>query len=65
MRSIKQEEDMLRYLFWKQPNNPLLKHFEKTLVIKLFEDKKYFDLISSANLPPTDQVCDASSVEQH
>jgi hypothetical protein len=53
---IKQEEDMLRYLFWKQPNNPLLKHFEKTLVIKLFEDKKYFDLISSAKLPPTDQL---------
>jgi len=53
---------MLCYLYWKQPTNPLLKHFEKTLVIKLFKDIKSIDLINNTKLPPTDSVGD---ITQH
>lgn len=54
--SIKQEEDMLRYLFWKDPTNPLLRRFEKSLVIDVFADNRFLSLLNSQHLTPTDQV---------
>lgn len=54
--SIKQEEDMLRYLFWKDPTNPLLRRFEKSLVIDVFADNRFLSLLNSQHLAPTDQV---------
>ncbi len=47
---------MIRYLYWKQPTNPLLQHFEKTLVVKLFEDSKYIHLINNTRIRVANEV---------
>lgn len=47
---------MLRYLYWKDPTNPLLQHFEQTLLIRPLQGK-YLDMLHQPITPLTDAVC--------
>lgn len=46
---------MLRYLYWKDPTNPLLRHFEQTLLIHPLQGK-YFDMLRQPVTPLTSKV---------
>lgn len=46
---------MLRYLYWKDPTNPLLRHFEQTMIIRPLVGK-YFDMLRQPVAPLTTKV---------
>ncbi len=37
---------MLRYMYWKDPKHPLLRHYEASMLLKPLQDPQLFDKIS-------------------